>query len=133
MHGIHFLISWVIMRNSYRGLYYRDDDIFSIYRAALICTMANLAAAKRPLPIACSLCVSNGKDQGRLSGGGAKWNSGGQPNRYTDLLNLVDLRDLSDIFLNSGLFFQMCSFQLGSFVWRLGCCCIPLACGPHSF
>ena len=36
LHGIHALISWVLMRYGYRGLYYRDDDIFSIYRAALL-------------------------------------------------------------------------------------------------
>ena len=35
LHGIHALISWAIMRYGYRGLNYRDDDIFSIYRAAL--------------------------------------------------------------------------------------------------
>ena len=34
-HGFHTLISWAIMRYGYRGLNYRDDDIFSIYRAAL--------------------------------------------------------------------------------------------------
>ena len=36
LHGIHVLISCVIRRYGYRGLYYRDDDIFSIYRAALV-------------------------------------------------------------------------------------------------
>ena len=36
LHGINTLISWAIMRYGYRGLYYRNDDIFSIYRAALI-------------------------------------------------------------------------------------------------
>ena len=38
LHGIHALISWAIMRYGYRGLNYRDDDIFSIYRAALLIT-----------------------------------------------------------------------------------------------
>ena len=38
LHDIHALISWAIRRYGYRGLYYRDDDIFSIYRAALVKT-----------------------------------------------------------------------------------------------
>ena len=36
LHGIHALISWVIMRYGYRGVHYRNDNIFSIYRAALV-------------------------------------------------------------------------------------------------
>ena len=48
LHGIHALISWAYTRYGYRGLYYRNDDIFSIYRAALVVIWVALQAKYRP-------------------------------------------------------------------------------------
>ena len=43
LHGSHALISWAITRYGYRRHYYRDDDIFSIYRADLTQTAQKLS------------------------------------------------------------------------------------------
>ena len=49
MYGIHALISLATMRYGYRALYYRDDDIFSIYRAALQITLLFISRTFSPM------------------------------------------------------------------------------------